>query len=424
MIRLLMLALISILVFKGAVFAQSGPVFSDTGPDAEVYGASKGYPVPPFEYPPGSRQDFMVGTYSHFDKVHRMRTVAKPATPSVLKRAAEEIVPVYHYDGRQKVIGDYLDTHPVTGMLIARGDTILFEHYRYARSDQDRLLSNSMAKTITALLVGIAISEGSIRSIDDTAATYVPELAGTEYGATPLRALLHMSSGVAFTETYQPEDDIIKLHKALLGNDNDSVGAIAALRQFNTRTAAPNTRFAYASSETEVLGLVVSRAVHMPLADYLATRIWQKLGAESDAAWAIDHPTGQEVAYCCFIATLRDWARLGLMLANDGAWNGQQIVPRQWLLDSTLLDAKTVPPGSYLRNTIAQSWGYGYQVWLLPGERRMFLLLGISGQAVFVDPESKLIMVQTAVRKLPVGDPKAPESVALWYAVVAQFGHR
>jgi CubicO group peptidase (beta-lactamase class C family) len=227
-----------------------------------------------------------------------------------------------------------------------------------------------------------------------------------------------MSSGVAFSETYRPDDDIIAFHKALLGNN--AVGAIAALRQINTRDAPPNTRFSYASSETEVLGLVVSRAVHMPLADYLATRIWQKLGAESDAAWAIDS-TGHEVAYCCFIATLRDWARLGLMLANDGAWNGQQIVPRQWLLDATSLDATA---GSYLRNTIAQFWGYGYQVWLLPGERRMFLLLGISGQALFVDPESKLIMVQTAVRKLPIGDPKAPEAMALWYALVAQYGHR
>jgi CubicO group peptidase (beta-lactamase class C family) len=416
MIRLLPLAFLSMLVLQSIVFAASGPVFSDTGPEAEAYGASRGYPVPPFEYPPGTGQDFMVGAYSHFDKLHPMRTVQKPATPSVLRRAAEEIVPVYRYDGRQKAIDDYLDTHPVTGLLIARGDTILFEHYRYARSDHDRLLSNSMAKTITALLVGIAISEGAIRSIDDTAATYVPELSGTEYGATLLRALLHMSSGVAFTETYQPDDDIIKLHKARLGKD--AVGAIAALRQFNTRDAPPNTRIAYASSETEVLGLVVSRAVHMPLADYLATRIWQKLGAESDAAWAIDS-TGQEVAYCCFIATLRDWARLGLMLANDGAWNGQQIVPRQWLLDAT-----TVPPDSYLRNTVAQYWGYGYQVVILPGERRMFFLLGISGQGLFVDPESKLIMVQTAVRKLPVGDPKSPEAMALWYAVVAQYGHR
>jgi CubicO group peptidase (beta-lactamase class C family) len=417
MMRLLLLALISTLAFEGVVFAQSGPVFSDSGPDAEAYGAGKGYPVPPFEYPPGSGQEFMVGTYSHYDKLTPMRTVSKPAAPSILKRAAKEIVPVYHYDGRQKTIGDYLDTQPVTGLLIARDDTILFEHYHYARSDQHRLLSNSMAKTITSLLVGIAISEGAIRSIEDTAATYVPELANTEYGATPLRALLQMSSGVAFQErTYQPDDDIFKLHLALLGRN--AVGAIAALRQFNTRDAPPGTRFSYASSETELLGLVVSRAVRMPLAEYLATRIWQKLGAESDAAWAVD-PTGQELAYCCFIATLRDWARLGLMLANDGAWNGQQIVPRQWLLDAT-----SVSPESYLRNTIAQSWGYGYQVWVLPGDRRMFLLLGISGQDLFVDPQSKLIMVHTAVRKLPVGDPKSPEVVALWYAVVAQFGHR
>jgi CubicO group peptidase (beta-lactamase class C family) len=417
MIRPLLLALLSMFVFEGTVSAGSGPVFSDTGPEAEEYGASRGYPVPPFEYPPGSRQDFMVGTYSHFDKLHPMRTVQKAATPSVLKRAAEEIVPVYHYDGRQKAIGDYLDTHPVTGLLIARGDTILFEHYQYARTDMDRLLSQSMAKTLVGLLVGIAVSEGAIHSVDDTAATYVPELAGTEYGATPLRALLHMSSGVAFVEqTYRPDDDIFRLHMALLGKE--PIGAVAGLRQFNTRVAPPNTRFAYASSETEVLGLVVSRAVQMPLADYLATKIWQELGAESDAAWAID-PTGQEVAYCCFIATLRDWARLGLMLANDGAWNGRQIVPRQWLLDAT-----TVPPDSYLRNTIAQSWGYGYQVWILPGERRMFFLLGIHGQGLFVDPESKLIMVQTAVRKLPVGNPKSPEAMALWYAVVAQFAHR
>ncbi|MFB9265999.1 serine hydrolase [Bradyrhizobium erythrophlei] len=174
----------------------------------------------------------------------------------------------------------------------------------------------------------------------------------------------------------------------------------------------------HSSMSGELLGLVVSRAVKMSLADYLSTRIWQKLGAEADAAWAVD-PTGQEVAYCCFIATLRDWARLGLMLANDGAWNGQQIVPKQWLLDAT-----TVPADSYLRNTIARSWGYGYQTWLLPGERRMFLLLGIHGQDIFVDPQSNLIMVHTAVRPRPVGDPKAAEVVALWYAVVAQFGHR
>ena len=392
-------------------------MFSDTGPEAEAYGASKGYPVPPFEYPPGSGQDFMVGTYSHFDKVHPMRTVSKPATPSILKRAAKEIVPVYHYDGRQKAIGDYLDTHPVTGLLIARGDTILFEHYRYARAIRivcSRIRWRRLLRPCwSALRYRKEQSAPSTIPLQPMCRNWRVQNTAPRRCAlcfTCLQASLFRNKPISQTRTF------IKLHVALLGNN--AVGAIAALRQFNTRDAPPDTRFAYASSETEVLGLVVSRAVHMPLAEYLATRIWQKLGAESDAAWAID-PTGQEVAYCCFIATLRDWARLGLMLANDGAWNGQQIVPRQWLLDAT-----SVPPDSYLRNTIAQSWGYGYQVWILPGERRMFFLLGISGQGLFVDPQSKLIMVQTAVRKLPVGNPKSPEAMALWYAVVAQFGHR
>ena len=141
--------------------------------------------------------------------------------------------------------------------------------------------------------------------------------------------------------------------------------------------------------------------------------------AHAGAAWAID-PTGQETGYCCFIATLRDWARLGLMLAHDGAWNGQQIVPRQWLLDATTVS----PKDGYLRNTIAQSWGYGYQVWILTGERRMFVLLGTNGQDLLVDPESKLVMVHTAVRKQAGYNPKSPEVIALWYAVVAQYGHR
>ena len=394
--------------------AASQPVFSDTGPEADAYGAADGYPVPS-QGGPTPAQKNIVGLFSHFDRVTAMRAVSRAEPLAPLKRAPEEIAAVYHYDGRQKSIGDYLESRPVTGLLIARDDTILYEHYQYARTDRDRLLSNSMAKTITSMLVGIALAEGAIRSLDDMAALYVPELANTEYGRTPLRALLQMSSGVAFGETYQPGDDIAKFHGAVL-RDNP-VGAIAALKQFNTRDAPVGTRFSYSSAETEVLGLVVSRGVKMPLADYLSTRIWMKLGAEADAAWAID-PTGQEVAYCCFIARLRDWARFGLMLAHDGVWNGQQLVPRQWILDATTAGS------NYLRNTIAPSWGYGYQVWLLPGERRMFLLLGTNGQALFVDPESKLVMVQTSVRTTAGVDSKSAETVALWYALVAQYGRR
>ena len=122
------------------------------------------------------------------------------------------------------------------------------------------------------------------------------------------------------------------------------------------------------------------------------------------------------MAYCCFIAILRDWARLGLMLANDGAWNGQQIVPRQWLLDAT-----TVPRDSYLRYTIAPVLGLWLSGLATAGRAADVPSVGIHGQALFVDPDSKLVMVQTAVRPKPI-DPKSNEGLALWYALVAQYG--
>lgn len=409
------------LVQGGTALAQlpADPTFSDTGPGADAYGADKGYPVPGKWHPlDRMTRELMVGFHSHYDLTRPVRGVATAAMPSVLKRAPAEIAPVYGYDGRIKTLTDYLGAHPVTGLLIARDDTILFEHYQYARTDRDRFMTWSMAKTITGLLVGIALSEGAIHSIDDPAMRYVPELAGTEYGATPIRALLQMSSGIAFRETYQPGDDTTKLAMAVF--PPDAPGALAAVRQFDTRAAPPATRFNYSSADSEALGLVVSRAVGMPLAQYLATRVWQKLGAEADAAWAID-PSGQELGYCCISATLRDWARLGLMLANDGQWNGQQIVPQQWILDPTTVASRD----SYLApGRLSPILGYGYQMWISAGERRRFSLIGIHGQSMLIDPVSKLVLVHTAVRPDAAPGPSGVELAALWYAILAQYSPR
>src|SRR4029450_6947342 len=122
---------------------------------------------------------------------------------SKLSRAPAEIALHYDYRGVSYSIDDYLERNPATGVLIARGHEILYGHYGYARTDNDRLVSRSMAKRVTAMLLGIAVAEGAVRSIDERAGQYVPELAGTEFGATSLRALLHMSSGVAFRELYE-----------------------------------------------------------------------------------------------------------------------------------------------------------------------------------------------------------------------------
>ena len=206
-------------------------------------------------------------------------------TPWLFKRAPEPSIS-YTFRSDRFSIKDYLDRNPTTGLLIARDDTILYEHYQYARTDRDRFLSQSMAKTITAMLIGIAVSEGKIRSIDDPVSAYVPGLAAAEYGKTSIRDLLHMSSGVAFTENYDGNDDIAKLSRDLFVRPGKD--PVASVAQFNTRVAPPGTRWHYASAETEILGLVLRAATGEPVADYLHDRIWQAIGAEADASWAID----------------------------------------------------------------------------------------------------------------------------------------
>ena len=192
----------------GHAWGQANPVFSPIGPDAAAYGHEQNYPYgPPF----GELvQLFMVGTLTHFDRIfpHHVvaRTVAAP-----LPRAREELVLTYRHDGLTLSLEEYLRRNPTTSLLIARGGTILYEHYQYGRADTDRFLSFSMAKTVTGMLIGIAVREGTIHSLDQPAVEYVPELAGTEYGGTSIRNLLRMASGVAFRETYDGTDDATKL---------------------------------------------------------------------------------------------------------------------------------------------------------------------------------------------------------------------
>jgi CubicO group peptidase (beta-lactamase class C family) len=268
-----------------------------------------------------------------------------------------------------------------------------------------------MAKTITAMLFGLAVKDGKIRSLDDRAQDYVPALKGSAYGETSLRALLTMSSGVAWSETYAADDDNAKLARAMF--TPGALGAAALLRTYNTREAPEGTRFHYASSETEVLGLVLAAAIGRRLTDYASERLWKPMGAEADAQWSADRK-GDILGYCCFSARLRDYARLGLLLANDGG----DVIPAPWVIEAT-----SAPEGSWRAPRKATPfWGYGYQTWLIPARSRMFALRGIHGQAIFVDPASKLVLVHTAVRLKASNDPAARELTTLWYALVKEHG--
>jgi CubicO group peptidase (beta-lactamase class C family) len=392
--------------------SEAGPRYRADGKDADAYGKSEGYPAcTGMAYVRESR--CLVWALSHFDTLFPARVIAAPKTPSVLARAASEPGIRYTFAGQTLTLDQYLERQPVTGFLIAKGDTILVERYQYARTDKHRLTSFSMAKTITALLIGIAVNEGAIRSIDDLAEIYVPGLKGTEYGRTPIKALLQMSSGVAFSEWYwDTASDIWTLSRLTIQQEPE--GSLRAVKRFNRRYAQPGQIFHYASAESLVLGLVLAGATGRKVSDYAREKLWEPLGAEADASWGVD-ATGQEVTYAFFNAVLRDWARLGLMLAHDGTWNGKRIVPREWVLASTSI----APEDSHL--TLGWIWsGYGYQIWLLPGGNRMFALRGLRGQFVIVDPETKLVLVQTAVDYggSQIAD---QELLALWAAVSSQL---
>lgn len=353
---------------------------------------------------------YRVGAFSHLDQIYTTRTIRGRPVPWMFKRSAAEIR--YRYQGRQSSLADYLSRNPIMGLLIARDDTILCERYQYGRTDRDRLVSQSMVKSITGMLIGIAVAEGAIKSIHDTPAAYVPGFEGTEYGRTPIRDLLHMASGVDFGEEREGGRDLDRLWRDMVGGAWPfRKGTVRSIAQFNDRIAPPGTRYRYASIEPDVLGVVLHYAVGRSASDYLQEKVWQPIGAESDATWMLD-AEGFEVAHFGFNAVLRDYARLGRLLAHDGAWEGKQIIPAQWMLDATSVG----PSDAYLMPGRAMpTFGYGYLLWLLPADRRQFALVGACGQRICVDPASKLVMVHTALDE-------ADEVWRLWTAVVEQLG--
>lgn len=380
------------------------PRFRADGPDADRYGRLEGYPAcagTAFVRETRCR----VGAFSRFDTLFPARTLAPSAQPVAFRRAAREPEVRYVYAGEERTLAQYVERSAVTGFLVAHGDTILVERYQYGRSDRDRLASFSMAKSIVGLLVGIALEEGAIRSLDDRAQDYVPALAGSAWGATPIAALLRMRSGVDFREDYaDPASDIHLLARLLL--EQDPGGSVAAIRRFDRRRAAPGEHFHYSSADSVVLGLVLAAATGRPLADYASDKLWRPIGSEAAATWIVDG-TGREIGYAYVNAVLRDWARLGRMVAQDGVVDGRAVVPRSWLADSR---TRSGPTDSALLR-------YGFHLWHSADAKRT-MLRGLRGQVVLADPETGLVLVQTALASDDILD---LELAALWTAMRAQL---
>jgi len=360
--------------------ATAVPTPALAAPDEAAYGAGQGYPVG--DRGNWFRQAYLVGSQSAMERIFPTRRIAAGGTVRPLP--AHPAAPDWPF------IDDYLASHPATGLLVLKDGQVLVERYQYGRTAEHRFTSWSMAKTVVAMALGIAVAEGHIASVDDPVDRYEPALADTAWRGIPIRHVLNMASGVRFDETYdQPGTDIAVFSRSWARQDGALLDALGRLRRTE---AAPGERFKYVSADTQVLAQVLVKAVGRPLADYVGERLWGPLGAEADGAWIVD-AAGMEAGYCCLSARLRDWGRLGQLLADGGRRDGRALIPADWLAAATRVRPAD---GHLLPRRATPYFGYGYQTWVFPDDLG-FALLGVRGQAVFVHPRLNLVMVQTAV---------------------------
>jgi len=389
-------------------------------PDEDRLGKAQNYPLGTVAT--WYNNPYRVGAWSALDKVPGVQTrlVARGPDVRILPRAAQPPAIGYRYRNISYTLAEYLERQRATGLLVLKNGEIVAEHYRYGRKEDARFLSFSMAKSVTSLLVGQAHARGMIASLDDPAEKYVKPLAGSPYGAVTVRQLLRMSSGLTFTERYDGQDDISRLARAGAGAPGAGT-PVDVLRSITDRHTAAGEKFVYASAETDALGRVLTVATGKTMAELTSEWLWKPMGAEHDAFWRISGD-GQEQSYGAFNASLRDWARLGLLLANGGKVGAQQVVPQDYLLEAT---DPARQPAAFQPRKATPYFGYGYQFWLLPLKERTFALQGIHGQTVYVQPSTGLVLVLTSVWESASGrqDPQPyQERDALWRGVLQSLG--
>lgn len=280
-------------------------------------------------------------------------------------------------------VADWAARRAVTGLVVLRGGAIVHESYYLGTTPEDRRISWSVAKSVVSALTGILLADGTIASLDDPVTTYAPELAGSAYDGATLRNVLQMSSGVRFDEDYLDFwSDINRMGRVLaLGRSMDAFAA--GLR---ARDAEPGARMQYVSIDTHVVAMVLRGASGQSLQDLVTEHIVLPMGFEADPYYVTD---GDGVAFALggLNMTTRDYARFGQMMANGGIWQGVQVVPGDWVAESTLPSAPTAPG----------EIGYGYQWWIPAGwEPGEFLARGIYGQYIYVNRNLGVVIAVNA----------------------------
>lgn len=275
----------------------------------------------------------------------------------------------------------YMASQRSAAIVVLQGGKLRLERYGLDFDKDGRWTSFSVAKSFTSTLVGAALRDGLIKSMDDKVSDYLPDMKGSAYDDVSLRQLLTMTSGVRWNEDYaDPHSDVAQFnnHKPEAGVD-----ALVSYMRKLPREAPAGTRWHYSTGETNLVGVLLEHAIKKPLADYLYEKVWNPVGMEQQATWLLSK-TGNEISGCCLQAATRDFARFGQFILEGAKVGGQSIVPDGWLHEATSGQASTGQPGR----------GYGYQWWTY--DTGAFAARGIFGQGIFIDPKRKLVIASNA----------------------------
>jgi CubicO group peptidase (beta-lactamase class C family) len=298
----------------------------------------------------------------------------------------------YRFDGRDRTLAGLHRRTFTTAFLVLHRGAIVHEYYPGAfAGPRSRMQLFSVSKSVTSILVGIALAEGLIGSVKDRVTDYRPDFAGTAYEETTLAELLTMTSGVGGLEAWDvPDSGIKRFEQAVTGG-----GDVAAVIRSAPRTAGPGERFNYSTFDAQILGWVLEVATGRSLAAYASERLWQRLGADRDAYyWLTRARPRTAIGAGSFNATPRDVARLGLLMAADGLVDGEQVVPRDWVSRSRGSDLPQLAVGA-LGPSGYHHYGYANQWWTLGNACfNAFAALGVHGQYLFVDPAADVVIVK------------------------------
>lgn len=300
------------------------------------------------------------------------RTIAPSATPLPLPAGKPLNVPN---------IDQYMAGQRAAGLVILHDGKLRLERYAMGFDAKGRWTSFSVAKSFTSTLVGAAIQDGYIKSLEDKVSLYIPDLRGSAYDDVSVRQLLTMSSGVRWNEDYEdPKADVAMFNNA---KPDAGVDATVSYMRRLPRAHPPGEVWHYNTGETNLIGVLVSSATKKTLSQYLQEKVWQPAGMEAEATW-LQGKTGHEIAGCCLQAATRDFARFGLFVLANGQAGGKQIVPADWFAQAITKQKDIGEPGH----------GYGFQWWTY--DDGSVAAQGIFGQGIFIDPKRKLVIASNA----------------------------